>query len=55
MVTILIMPEKLVSLALLKLKIFQNKGYDVIILILEYDITDKNLSRDSNFIANVGM
>ena len=55
MVTILIMSAKLASLALLKLKIFQNKGYDVIILILDYDITNKTLSRDSNFIADVGM
>ena len=55
MVTILIMSAKLASLALLKLKIFQNKGYDVIILILDYDITDKTLSRDSNFIADLGM
>ena len=39
MVTILIMPAKLATLGLLKIKIFWSKGYDVIIP--GYDVTDK--------------
>ena len=38
-VTILIMPAKLATLGLLKIKIFWSKGYDVIIP--GYDVTDK--------------
>ena len=38
---------------LLKIKIFQNKGYEVIIL--DYDVTNKILSRHSNFIVDVVM
>ena len=53
MVTILMISAKLVSPALLKLMIFQNKGYDVIIL--EYEVTNKNLSRESNYVVDVGM
>ena len=53
MVTILMMSARLASPALLKLDIFQNKGYDVIIL--DHDVTSKTLSRDSNYIVDVGM
>ena len=53
MVTILMMSAKLSSPALLKLMIFQNKGYDVIIL--EYEVTNKILSRESNYVVDVGM
>ena len=53
MVTILMMSAKLASPGLLKLKIFQNKGYDVIVL--DYVVTNKMLSRDSNYIVDVVM
>ena len=38
---------------LLKIKIFQNKGYEVIIL--DYHVTSRILSRDSNYIVEVFM
>ena len=53
MATILIMSAKLASPALLKLKIFQNKADDVIIL--DYDVTNKIFLRDSNYIVDLGM
>ena len=53
MVRILMMSARLASRSLLKSNIFQNKGYDVIIL--DYDVTSKTLSRDSNYIVDVGM
>ena len=48
MVTILMMSAKLATPGLLKIKIFRNKGYDVIIL--DYDVTNKILSHDSNYV-----
>ena len=53
MFTILMMPAKLATPGLLKIKIFRNKGYDVIIP--DYDVTNKILSRNSNYIAGVLM
>ena len=53
MVTILMMSAKIATLGLLKVKIFKNKGYDVIIYV--YDATNKILSRDSNYIVDVAM
>ena len=53
MVTILMMSAKLASTGLLKVKIFQNKGYDIIIP--HCDATNKILSRDSNYIVEVFM
>ena len=53
MVTILMMSAKLASPGLLKLKIFQNKGYDVIVL--DYVVTNKILSHDSKYIVDVVM
>ena len=53
MVTTLTMSAKLASPVLLKLKIFQTKGHDVIII--DYDDTNKILSRDSNYVVDVGM
>ena len=53
MVKILMMSAKMATLDLLKIKIFQNKGYDVINSV--YDVTSKNLSRDSNYILDVIM
>ena len=48
MFTILMMPAKLATPDLLEIKIFQNKSYDVIIP--DYDITNKVLSSESNYI-----
>ena len=53
MVTIFIMSVKLATLGLLKLKVFQNKGYDVITFV--HDVINKILSRNSNFIADMVM
>ena len=47
------MTAKLATPGLLKIKIFRNKGYDV--TILDYDVTNKILSRDSNYIVDVVM
>ena len=46
MVTMLMLSAKLATPGLLKIKIFQNKGYAVIIL--DYDVSSKILSLDSN-------
>ena len=51
MVTTLMMSAKMATPSLLKIKIFWNKGYDVIIYV--YDVTNKILSRDSNYIVDV--
>ena len=53
MVTILMMPAKMATPGLLKIKVFWNKGYNVIIS--AYDVTNKMLSRDSSYIADVVM
>ena len=50
MVTILMMSAKITTLALLKIKVFWNNGYDVIIYV--HDVTSKILSRDSNYIVD---
>ena len=50
-VTILMMSAKLATPGLLKINIFQNKGYDVIIL--DYHVSNKILSRDSIYIADL--
>ena len=39
--------------SLLNIKIFSTKGYDVIIL--DYDVNNEVLSRDSNYIVGVVM
>ena len=53
MVTILMMSAKLVTPGLLKIKIFRDKGYDVIIP--DYDVTNEALPRDSNYTVDVVM
>ena len=50
MVTILVISAKLAAPGILKLNIFQNKDYDVIIL--DYDVTNKS---DPNYIVDVLM
>ena len=54
MVTILMMSVKLATPGLLKIKIFQNAGYNVIISDYD-DVTNKTLLRDSNYIIDVVM
>ena len=53
MVTILMMSAKLATPDLLKIKIFRNKGYDV--MIPDYDVTNKILLRDPYDIVPVVM
>ena len=53
MVTILMMSAKMATPGLLTIKIFWNKGYDVLISV--HDVTNKFLSRGSNYIVNVVM
>ena len=50
MVTILMMSVKITTPGLLKIRVFWNNGYDVIIYV--YDATNKILSRDSNYIID---
>ena len=47
------MSAKLATPGLFKIKIFWNKGYDVIIPV--YDVTSKIVSRDSNYIVDMVM
>ena len=53
MVTILMMSAKMATPGLLKIKVFWNKGYDVIISV--HDVTNKFLSGDWNDIIDVVM
>ena len=53
MVNILMMSAKLVFLGLLKIKAFQNKGYDV--TIFANSVINKILSRDTNCIVDLVM
>ena len=49
-VIILMMSAKMATPGLLKITGFRNKGYDVIIYV--HDVTNKILSRDSNYIVD---
>ena len=51
--TILMMSAKIATLGLLKIKVFWNKGYDVIIYV--HDVTNQFLSGDSNCIVDMVM
>ena len=53
MVEFLMMSAKLATLSPLKIKVFLNKGYEVITFVC--DMTNKVLSRDSNYIVDVVM
>ena len=53
MVKILMMSAKMATPGLLKIKVFWNRGYDVIISV--HDVTNKILSRDSNYIVDMVM
>ena len=48
--TILMMPAKMATLGLLKIKVFWNKVYDVIISV--YGVTNKISLGESNYIVN---
>ena len=47
------MPVKMVTPGLLKIRLFWNKGHYVIISV--HDVTEKVLSRDSVYIADMAM
>ena len=47
------MSAKMATPGLLKITVFWNKGYDVIISV--HDVTNKILLRDSNYIVDVVM
>ena len=51
MIKILLMSAEMATPALLKLKVFWNKGYYVIYSV--YDVTNKILLRESNYIMDV--
>ena len=53
MVEFLMISVKLATLGFLKIKAFWNKGYDVITSVC--DVTNKILSRDSNYIVDAAM
>ena len=53
MIKILMKSAKLATPNILKIKIFKNKGYDVIAL--DYEVTNKILSHDSNYVVEVVM
>ena len=53
MVTILMMSAKITTPGLLKIRVFWNNGYDVIIF--AHDVTKKILSGDSNYIIDIFM
>ena len=53
LVIVLMMSAKMATPGLLKITVFWNKGYDVIISV--DDVTNKILSRDSNYIVDVFM
>ena len=52
-ISILMMSSKMASPGLLKIKVFLNKGYDVVTYV--HDVTNKILSHDSNYILDVVM
>ena len=53
MVVILTMASKLATLGLLKIKVFWNKGYDI--MIITHDVTHKILSGVSVYVVDVVM
>ena len=50
---ILKMSAKLAALGLLRIRLFRNEGYDVIIY--DHDVNSKILSRESNYIVDMVM
>ena len=53
MVAVLMMSEKLSTLGLRKIKVFWNKGYDVVMSV--HDVTKKILSRELNYPVDLVM
>ena len=53
MIIILMMSAEMATLSFRKIKVFWNKGYDIMTSV--HDVTNKILSRDSNDIINVIM
>ena len=53
MVAILMILAKMATLGLLKIKVFQSEGYDVLTSV--HSLTNITLSRDSNYILDVVM
>ena len=53
MITILLISAKMATPGLLTITVFWKKGYDVIISV--HEVTNKFLSRDSNYIVNAVM
>ena len=53
MANFLMMSEKIATLGLLKIKVFWNEGYWVIILV--YDVIVKILSTESNYVVDLVM
>ena len=51
MVLILVMSANIATLGLLKMKVFQNKDYDVIVSV--HDVINKISSPDSDYIVDV--
>ena len=51
--TILMMPAKMTTLGLLRIKVLWNKGYDVIISV--YGVSNQILSVESNYTVNLVM
>ena len=49
----MVMSAKMATLGLLKIKLFWNKGYDVIVSVC--DVTNNILSHDSNYFVDVVM
>ena len=53
MATVLMMSAKMATVGLLKIKLFRNKSYDIIMVV--NDITNKMLSRESNCVVDMVM
>ena len=53
MVAVLMMSEKLSTLGLRKIKLFWNKGYDIVMSV--HDVTNKILSRELNYTVDLVM
>ena len=53
MATTLIISAKMAASGLLQIEVFWSKDYDVIISV--HNITNKMLSRDSNYVADLAM
>ena len=51
--TLMMSAGKLATLGFFKIKVFQNKGYDITIFV--HGVISKVLSRGSNYIADVAM